>query len=338
MQDDWFSQNLAATRKRLEWLADKPSGIILYEPSAKHEIVIRKEGSHIHLIFLDPTADIIMSRMDIQNPLFLLAPYAQAMMLGLLWASEPRRVYVIGFGGGRIPMILHHYFPDVVVESAEIDASVVAIAREYFGTELDARLRVVIQDGREYLAGHNPDLRYDMIVMDAQRGTSDSPYHLATREFYQLCGDHLNPDGVVVANVLPEDSLYWEKVKTMVACFRTVHSVVVEGTNVFFLSNGADPCQGEWVRRAEAIESKHRFLFPFAEHAADLYLVSGPDGSAPQLAQARILTDAAPPAGYFDRIPAESTIFSKARAGEPCPCGSGKGFEECHGPRCRGQK
>jgi len=92
----------------------------------------------------------IMSRIDLIHPLKLLGLYTQAIMLSLAFVENPKKIYMIGFGGGRIPMIFHHYFPDVIVESTEDDSEVISLAHKYFGVNEDNRMIVHNQDGRGF--------------------------------------------------------------------------------------------------------------------------------------------------------------------------------------------
>jgi spermidine synthase len=331
IQTTWEAINRVAILKRLEWLNDKPQGLIYKKSSRLHNVAIGKVTSHIHLMFLDPTSEEIQSRIDLNNPLYLLAPYTQAMILGLLWSFEPIRVYVVGFGGGRIPMLLHHYYQELTVESTEIDEEIVEIAKRYFGIAPDSRLQVIIKDGREYLSKHNSNVRYDIIIVDAFRGTGYGPYHLATREFYSLCNEHLREDGVVVVNLLSGDSLYYEKIKTMMTSFKEVYFVPVEGTNILFCSNGFKLSKSEFFERALLIQDRHKFPFPFLEHVANMKSVSELDDHRSFLEQAGFLTDSCPPQDYFDSISRRSSIFKNIGRNEDCPCGSGKKFKRCHG-------
>lgn len=63
--------------------------------------------------------------------------------------------------------------------------------------------RAVIQDGRQYLACH-PD-PVDFIVLDAYN--SDAiPFHLITREFFELVKGRLTPDGILAINYIGRPS------------------------------------------------------------------------------------------------------------------------------------
>ena len=59
-------------------------------------------------------------------------------------------------------------------------------------------MEVFHEDARPYL--RRTDRRYDVIMVDAYRQPY-IPFYLATREFFQLARDRLEPGGVVIVNV-----------------------------------------------------------------------------------------------------------------------------------------
>src|SRR5690242_5733421 len=187
--------DLGVILRRLQPLASRFDGVVCVKRTELHNIEIQKVGTQIRLVFVDPTSDEIMSRVDIDDPLNLLAVYTQAMMLALVWRPQPQRVYMIGFGGGRIPMILNHYFPRVRVESTDIEPAIREIATQFFGIRFSDRLALAVEDGRAYLARQSSDTRYDFIMMDGFRGNGYGPYHLGTRDFYDMCRAHLSEQG-----------------------------------------------------------------------------------------------------------------------------------------------
>jgi spermidine synthase len=331
VSSDWRQKNLTEISERLRPVLEAPVGILYTISSSHHEIAVYKDTrSHIILKFIDPTADEIMSRMDIKNPLYLLAPYTQAMLLGLVWRPEPWKVYIIGLGAGRIPMILHHYHSDVIIDSTEIDSEVLPVAKRFFALKPDKRLHVEVQDGRDYLARRRKDMRYDIIFSDAFRGTGYGPYQFATREFYNLCNEHLAGDGVLVVNLLPRDSLYKAKIRTMTESFTHVYRVSVKGSDIFFCLKGNSMSLAEVSDRAKSLQIRHGFTFPFAQHAARVSLVSEMPAYSDFMRNVPILSDSNAPPEYFDSLSGKSTIFKRVGRNDPCPCGSGKKFKKCH--------
>ena len=311
-QEAWLATNRAAIMGRLHRLKGKPEGVIFAKRSELHVLAVVKVGSQIQLIFVDPTAREVQSRLDLDDPLYLVSPYTQAAMLGLLWKNNPRRVYVAGFGGGRIPMVLHHYFPDLVIECTEIDPEVIEVASMFFGIQLDSRMSVAVQDARDYLAQRGEHIQYDIILVDAFHGNGYGPYRLATRDFYELCKSRLSPEGGVVVNMLHNDSLYIEKIKTIQSAFEQIYlsSLLEWGTSVVIGTSSAFVDIHLLVERARSVQGFHQFSFPFVERASELRTYPEITGEVPGIDEARVLTDASPPPGYFESLSPLSLFFA----------------------------
>lgn len=351
----WQQANLADIKGRVAFVRDLPDGTIHECPGSLHNLQVWKVGDRLELVFLGGQSTEVISDLEYDRPLHLFAGFTQAMMLGLLWREKPSRVYVIGFGAGRVPMLLHHYFPKVSVESTDIDPDVVDVAREFFGIEPDDRQIVAVQDGRAYLEERSADTRYDIIMVDAFRGVGSSPVELGTREFYDACRAHLADRGVVVVNLLTSDELFLEKVNTLAQCFAAVHCVPVseDGAAVFFASDAGDVTRARFIERAGAIEKRHRFSFPFAAHARLLRKVDETPQIGTRLRHAAELTDSSAQrvlrhqralrSKYASSEPFDAlgevgepgsvaparVAGSKVGRNAPCPCGSGRKHKQC---------
>jgi spermidine synthase len=301
---NWQRINLAAIQQRLAWLQQQPDGIIFCQDSGVHYVVVRKDKYQIKLALVEKVnlhTDLLQSVFELNNPLHLVSEYTQAMMLGLVWQTQPQRIYIAGFGGGRIPLVLHHYLPETVIECADVDPIAIEAARQCFGVQLGDRLTVAIQDGREYLEQQKPDIQYDIIMTDVFFGNGYFPHRLATKEFYQLCEKHLSSDGVVLVNLLQRDEFYAEKIKTFQSVFsqvcvcpwKDINSVLI-GTNSAILE------KDEIVARAKYLQDGYQFSFPLTERAQEVKLGTELAEAVPNLDKAQIFHDDSPPAGYFD--------------------------------------
>jgi len=319
----WQEANLAQIALRLQHASVAPEGLLERQSRTGYELLTVKDGPQIQLFFTSggarPDMSGIMSRVDVTRPLHLLGLYTQAMIAALLWAPDAERIYHIGFGGGRIPMVIHHYFPDVVIESTELDREVVRIARRWFGIEQDPRMQVFVEEGRSYLARQPSDVKYDAILVDCFTGSGQHPYSLSTKEFYDLTREHLAPGGVVATNLTGSDPLFAEKWSTMRECFRHLWRYDTDTVDVFFGSDSAIALE-EMRRRADDIVARAPFSFPFVELLDDLHEVP-PSGPEP-----RVLTDE-----QRQTAVAEDPMFVGVPRNAPCPCGSGKKFKNCHG-------
>ena len=100
----WQVTNEAAIRQRLRWLDDLPPGMIFFEPSGLHFIVVEKVNNELRLVLLEQinfTSKLVQSCLDLNKPLYLVSPYSQGAMLGLAWSREPQRIYTLFAKVGR---------------------------------------------------------------------------------------------------------------------------------------------------------------------------------------------------------------------------------------------
>ncbi|MBR0778914.1 fused MFS/spermidine synthase [Bradyrhizobium diazoefficiens] len=146
----------------------------------------------------------------------LLIPYTQFMTTALMYAKNVHSILEIGTGGGRTAWYLHRFLPDVRVTSVELDPAVVELSRKYFGLKDEPNFLVDAKDGRLFLSQSKD--RYDVIMIDAYRGPF-VPFHLLTKEFYQIVKDHLAEGGIVVQNVASDTMLFDAAMKTIGAVF-----------------------------------------------------------------------------------------------------------------------
>lgn len=321
----------AKVTQRLAQIRALPDGTILTQPSGPHFVVITKEGSEIRLWLMEqnrPTTGVVQSEMDLDAPLDLIEGYTQAMTLALLWNPNPGRVFFSGLGGGRVPLVFHCLLPQVQIFAAEIDPQIIQVAQKYFGLDIGNRVAVDLADGRQRLE-QRMDL-YDLMVVDVFLDNGYTPYRQATAEFYTLCRARLEPEGVLVINLLENDPYTAQKLATLQSIFAHVYYVAVDEENtIVFASDNHAITPITAATRAKQLNAAWDLPYPFVAMAARLSgdltrFAADMDTLAP-------LVDAAPPADYFQRLPALQGMFNPEQATWPCPCGSGRPYGICHG-------
>jgi len=160
------------------------------------------------------------------------------MLASLAHHPEPRRVLFIGLGGGTIPMVLRRCFEDVAIDNVELDPEVAKAAKDFFGFEEGPKMRLFVRDGRVQVRRFlKEEQRYDMIMIDAFRG-GFIPYHLTTKEFMVQVKELLEPDGVVVMNLLSGYRSYDYQRRTLAEVFANVH-VYRSGGNAIVVADAA---------------------------------------------------------------------------------------------------
>lgn len=170
------------------------------------------------------------SGLDLTDPRRTVFAYSDYLHLPLIFRPAARRVLVVGLGGGTVPARYHQDFAGMRIDVVELDPEVIAVARRYFGVPQDDRLHLVAADGRLFIA--RTDERYDIILLDAYL-IDTIPFHLATREFYQVVRSRLAPGGVVGANIIgalsgPRSALFRAMYKTFREVFPTVYVFPVD--------------------------------------------------------------------------------------------------------------
>lgn len=254
--------------EQLQRLLEQPDGIIYDRRGPNNRYIIEKTGTVLALYFAHPKETptaAIMSEIDLLDPLNLLFGYNRAFMLSLVWQSAPKRVFMLGFAGGRVPSVLHHYLPEARIDVAEIDPDVVDVARDYFGVRMDDGLRVAFQDGRAML--EQEPSRYDLIFVDAFIGAGRTPPHLMTLEFYSLCRSRLSAQGVVAVNLCARGPQYRAQIDTFRAVFDSVYLIDYDTALVMFGISVQELTGEAIVEKTAALLGAYDFHFPLLNYA-----------------------------------------------------------------------
>lgn len=176
---------------------------VLYEtPSRFGPLVVTDDGDGLRSMRFGRTG-MTQTTIKVGEPDYLRFDYLRLALIGMALAAPqagtPRRVLLVGLGGGALPVFLHRQYPDVQIDVVEIVPEVVTAAERYFGFRQDARMRAHVGDGRQFIE-RAPPAHYDIIMLDAF-GSAEVPAHLTTQEFLQAVRRALKAQGVVVSNV-----------------------------------------------------------------------------------------------------------------------------------------
>lgn len=219
--------------------------------------------------------------------------YPPGMMAALGLCAQPKRMLVVGLGGGTLPGLLHKHCPAAAIDVVDIDPDVVSVARDFFGFREDERLRAHVADGRTFI--EQCAAPYDIILLDAF-GANEIPYALVTAEFLGAVRRALAPGGVVAGNVFSRGSnpLYDAMIRTYQEVFRHVYVLDLRGaTNkiILALPRQDGPTPEAFAQSAGAASRALGFPFDLADTVA--YGCRRIEDKSPD---ARVLRDADRPA------------------------------------------
>jgi spermidine synthase len=219
--------------------------------------------------------------------------YVQAIAVALAVAVEPKRVLVVGLGGGTLPTFLRKHYPEMVIDTVDIDPDVVDVAKKFFGFREDARMHAYVEDGRQFI--ERCEAPYDIIFLDAY-GSENIPYHMATKEFLQAVRRAAGPKGIVASSILQaaDNRLHDDMVRTYQEVFGSVYIVAAKsspGEIVLAMPENTAVVRASLARRASQLSKEQKLEFDIGS-----YIRSGFRGPAPAPPTARILLDKDKPA------------------------------------------
>jgi spermidine synthase len=212
--------------------------VLVRRRSPFNELRVIQEGHERILKVRQGKVFVEESRCDMRRPAHLLHQYSRLQMLATLYPAHLSRALVVGLGGASLTKALVAQFPDLQVESIDLDPEIVQLARHYFGYQESPRCRSLVGDGRAYLE-KNPQ-KYDLIVLDAFDGL-EIPQPLRTLEFYQLVKAHLTEGGVAVSNLHRRSGNYDRDRAGLAAVF--AHTVGFQGTGLVEVISSNQPLQ-----------------------------------------------------------------------------------------------
>jgi spermidine synthase len=274
-------------------------------------VVFAADGLYERIVIRDiplrgRTARVLLQDRNVSGGLYLddgsmAFDYTQYFDLYRLFTPELKTALAIGGGAYTVPRSILRDSPRAMVDVAEIDPSLHALALRYFDLSDDVRLRNHVIDGRRFL--HDTALRYDLIFSDAYRSFISAPPQFATLEFFQLARSKLKENGVLIANfygsLAPDTrATIYSAFRTMRAAFPQVHVIATvspdseELQNFIFIGhNSSNPDRRTDLRRAAAVEFAHPILKGIAAlelHTAETVLDAYP-----------LLTDNFAPVEYY---------------------------------------
>jgi len=199
--------------------------IIHQERSLYRNILIEDNGDLRCLKFNVKSSKTQQSCFLKSQPQQLVFNYTKLLMTSLLMMPEPKRILIIGLGGGTMSNTLAQIYPQSQIDNVEIDKAVIKVARDYFGFFENNQIKTYNQDGRIFIKrALLKKQQYDWIILDAFNGDY-IPEHLMTKEFLQEAKALLSKNGVLSANTFSLSELYAHESATYKAVFGDFYQV-----------------------------------------------------------------------------------------------------------------
>jgi spermidine synthase len=224
--------------------------------SLNEPLIIQNE--QVVSLFFDARG--VQSTMLRHDPFALALGYTRTMMGFLLFRPSPRRISMIGLGGGSLAKYCYRHFPSTTITAVEINPQVIALRDRFHVPRDDERFRVVCADGAQYVTV--PNHRPDVLLVDGFNADG-LPAELGSRSFYETCRRRLSDDGILVANLVTDEPDFHRYLRSLREVFANAVTLAPsEGSEhnvTVFAWKGADelPCLTTMLDRARALEPRH---------------------------------------------------------------------------------
>jgi spermidine synthase len=182
--------------------AVKPQAGSLYEDESRYQFIQVVERDGVRRLYLDE--GLATHSVWRKDEVLTGGVWDTYLAVPDLLGRPPERVAMLGNAAGTAARAFERYYPSARIDGVELDPAVSETGRRFFEMGLIRNLEVHDVDARAYL--RQTDRTYDLIIVDAYRPPY-VPFYLATKEFFELVRDRLNPGGIVALNVAttPDD-------------------------------------------------------------------------------------------------------------------------------------
>ncbi len=188
-----------------------------------NEIYVIQNGLRREMWFKGGGSFFLQSRMDTGTRKLPILVYSRMMLSSLLFQQSPKRILMLGLGGGSISNFLHHRYPEACIDVVEVDSKVINLCKKFFYLKETENYRLHAMDARVFVQNQIGRISYDLILLDVFKSSS-VPYHLKTKEFYRQIRDILNPQGVVASNLYGKSNLLKPEDRvTFASVFRSLY-------------------------------------------------------------------------------------------------------------------
>jgi len=232
---------------------------LLDETYAKPFVVDDGERRYLHF-----DGRLVQSAMSLAAPNALDVRYTQKMMSFLLFHARPRRLLLIGLGGGSLVKFCHYRLPATHMTVLENNPDVIALRDAFWVPPDSTNLQVLEGDGAAYL--ERVEKGIDVLLVDAFDRTGFAP-SLANRKFFEQAHAKLTGSGVLVVNLAGDEQAYAGLIEVAIQVFdnQVIVVPVREDDNHVLLAFRNPLFEPNWRRLrawAKELRSKYGLDFP----------------------------------------------------------------------------
>jgi len=201
----------------------------------------------------------VQGAMYVDRPDEIVLEYVQQMMMWMLFRDDPGHVAQLGLGAAALTKFCHRHLPESAITAVELDADVIATARQQFALPPDdERLSVLNMDAMDYVSDFSRRRSIDVLQVDLYDAAAASPA-LSSESFYASCANCLSYDGVMTVNLYCDGPDHMRHIRAIESAFEAVAWLpMVHDANVVAIAFKRSPSIefDDLLRRAAGIRER----------------------------------------------------------------------------------
>lgn len=174
---------------------------ILHESEDEYGPLIVLDDKHMRVLSFGDNDE--QSKLLKSEPHIPQHTYIQAMLLVLLFI-KPKRVIILGLGGGGLIHALRHFDTGIKVTAVELREQVISLAKRYFQLPIGKKLSLLHQDANDFLQ-QGDHKKADVIFADIY-GADGVDENQLSESFISNAAKMIKADGYLVLNCWKEHS------------------------------------------------------------------------------------------------------------------------------------
>lgn len=214
------------------------------------------------------------SSMLLIDPTILVLSYTRAIQTSLIFHDNPKKILLLGHGGGSLAKFYLRHFPDSYLDVVELRQKVVDVSQQFFHVpQQHPKFRFHIADALQYIRDYQHS-DYDLIIVDAftEQGLAESVHN---DDFFKLCRQKLTDTGILCTNIWTSHAKTYQALLHQLArhfADDAIYQIPVRerGNSILMaLSEPSSLSQAEIRQRSQNLH--HRFGLEFPTFLQDIY-------------------------------------------------------------------
>jgi spermidine synthase len=225
------------------------------------------------LASMKPPTSLCQTCVFLQNPQILALDY-QKLILASLYFVTPKKILVVGLGGGTLIQALSTLCPDAEIDVVELHPETPRLAKDYFFFSPSEKTKIFIADGAKFISEKKETPHYDLIILDAFSGDNKLeglcfPKPFQELSFVKKVKNLLTPEGVAVFNTIPICPFHKKELEQYMMVFSQLfmlensgNKIIIAPKNVWGTLGQLKENSGKWTESLNQVGISQEWLLP----------------------------------------------------------------------------